>query len=80
MSRTYMGQELKMSEADRLEGITDEEAYVEAAFDLSYDVANYLECAAHFLLHRFLKDEHDIHFVDRKQVLGLETFRPGAGT
>ena len=48
MSGTYMGQELKVPEADRREGITDEQAYVEAAFDLSYDVANWLECAAHF--------------------------------
>jgi hypothetical protein len=48
MSGTYMGQELKVPEADRREGITDEEAYVETAFNLSYDVANWLECAAHF--------------------------------
>ena len=40
MSGTYMGQELKVPVADRREGITDEEAYVEAAFDLSYDIAN----------------------------------------
>jgi hypothetical protein len=42
MSETYMGQELKMPEADRREGITEKGAYVEAAFDLSYDVANWL--------------------------------------
>ncbi len=40
MSGTYMGQELKVPEADRREGISDEEAFVEAAFDLSYDIAN----------------------------------------
>ncbi len=44
-----MGQELKVTEADRRKGITNEEAYIEAAFDLSYDVANWLACAAHFL-------------------------------
>ena len=43
-----MGQGLKVPEADPREGITDEQAYVEAAFDLSYDVAIWLECAAHF--------------------------------
>ncbi len=48
MSVTYMGQELKVPEADRREGITHEEVYVEAAFDMSYDAANWLECAAHF--------------------------------
>ncbi len=40
MSKTYMGQELKVPEADRHEGITDEEAFVEAAFNLSSDIAN----------------------------------------
>ena len=40
MSGTYMGQALKVPEADRREGITEEEAFVEAAFDLSYDIAN----------------------------------------
>jgi hypothetical protein len=48
MSGIYMDQELKVPEADHREGITDEHAYVEAAFGLSYDVANWLECAAHF--------------------------------
>ncbi len=48
MSGTYMGQKLKVPEADRRDGITDEEAYVEAAFDLSHDIANWLECGAHF--------------------------------
>ena len=40
MSGTCIGQEFKVPEADRREGITDEEEYVEAAFDLSYDIAN----------------------------------------
>jgi hypothetical protein len=48
MSGTYMGQELKVPEADRRDGICDEEAYVESVFDLSHDIANRLECAAHF--------------------------------
>jgi hypothetical protein len=48
MSGTYMGQDLKVPEVDRREGITDEESFVEAAFDLSYDIAKWLECAAHF--------------------------------
>ena len=48
MSGTYMGQDLKVPDSDRREGISDEEAFIEAAFDLSYDVANWLECAAHF--------------------------------
>ena len=33
---------------------------MEAAFDLSYDIADWLECAAHFFHVRFLRDEHDI--------------------
>ena len=60
MSGTYMGQELTVPEDDRREGITDEEAYVEADFDLSYDIANWLQCGAHFFHVRFLRDEHDI--------------------
>ena len=48
MSGTYMGQELKVPVVDRRDGITNEKAYVEAAFDLSYDIAKWLECAAHF--------------------------------
>jgi hypothetical protein len=42
------------------EGMTDEEAFTEAAFDLTYDIADSLECATHFFLVRFLRDEHDI--------------------
>ena len=45
---TYMGQHLKVSYEDCRDGITDEEAYVEAAFYLSYDIANWFQCAAHF--------------------------------
>jgi hypothetical protein len=42
------------------EGVTDEEAFMEAAFDLGYDIADSLECATHFFLVRFLRDEHNI--------------------
>jgi len=48
MAGTYMGQELKVPEDDRRDGITNEEAYVEATFDLGYDIANWLQCAALF--------------------------------
>jgi len=34
-----MGQELNVPEDDRRDGITDEEAYTKATFDLSYDIA-----------------------------------------
>ena len=30
------------------EGMKDEEAFMEAVFDLSYDIADWLECSAHF--------------------------------
>ena len=33
---------------------------MEAAFDLNYDIADWLECAAHFFHVRFLRDEHNI--------------------
>jgi hypothetical protein len=48
MSGTYTGQKLKVPEADRRDEISDEEAYVEAGFDWSHDIANWLECAARF--------------------------------
>ncbi len=50
-----MGQEMKVPEEDRIACIT---SFEEAAFDLSYDVADWLECAAHFSHVRFLRDEH----------------------
>jgi hypothetical protein len=40
--------------------MTDEESFMEAAFDLGYDIANCLECAEHFFLVHFLRDENDI--------------------
>jgi hypothetical protein len=48
-----MGQELKVPEADHRERITNKEAFVEAAFELSYDIANWIEYAAHFFQVRF---------------------------
>jgi hypothetical protein len=69
MRGIYMGQELKVPDEkcffisdsftaifieDRREGITDEEAFMEAAFYMSYDIANWLQCAAHFFHVRFL--------------------------
>jgi len=53
-------------EDDRQEGKTEEELYMEAAFDLSYDIAEWLECAAHFFSLRFLKDEHEILWIASK--------------
>jgi hypothetical protein len=37
-----MGQQLKAPDEDRRDGNIDGEAYVEAAFYLSYDIANWL--------------------------------------
>jgi hypothetical protein len=53
-----MGQALTVPEEERAEGATDEFAHMEATFDLSYDVAKWLECAAYFFQFRFLRDEH----------------------
>jgi hypothetical protein len=47
--------------------ITNEEAYyVEAALYLSYDIANWLQCAANFFHVRFLRDEHDLLLTSSK--------------
>ena len=70
-----MGQELKVPEDDRRDGITDEEAYIEAAFDMSYDIAKWLQCASHFLHVRFLRYEHDIMWTASK-CLELRCFAP----
>ena len=53
MACAYMGQVLKIPDGDRRDGMTDEEAYVEVAFDMSYDIANWLQCADHFFLISF---------------------------
>jgi hypothetical protein len=60
LAGTYMGQALIIPEEGRAEGATDEFAHLEATFDLSYDVAKGLECAAHFFNVRFLRDEHNM--------------------
>ncbi len=39
---------------------------MEATFDLSYDVAKWLECAAHFFNVRFLRDEHGMLHIASK--------------
>ena len=54
-----MGQELKLPE-DFFSNVAGITPFVEAAFDLSYDVADWLECAAHFFHVRFLRDEHQM--------------------
>jgi hypothetical protein len=59
MSGTYMGQELKLPE-DFFSNVAGITPFVEAAFDLSYDVADWLECAGHFFHVRFLRDEHQM--------------------
>ena len=73
-----MGQELKVPDEDRREGITDEEAFVDVAFDLSYDIANWLQCAIHFFHVRFLRDEHDILWTASK-CLDLRRFAQAHG-
>ena len=54
---TYMGHKLDVpGPSERYtsrvyrEDMTDEEAFMEAAFDLNYDIADWLECAAHFFM------------------------------
>ncbi len=42
MRGTYTNQQLKVPDEDRREGITEEEAYVEAAFYMGYDIAKWL--------------------------------------
>jgi hypothetical protein len=67
IARTYMGHKLNVPRpSERHTGrvyrgkMTDEEAFMEAAFDLNYDIAGWLECAAHFFHVRFLRDEHNM--------------------
>jgi len=56
--------------------MTDEEAFMEAAFDLSYDIADWLiECAAHFFHVRFLRDKHDVLWIASK-CMDLRRFAP----
>jgi len=81
-----MGQALIVPEEERVEGATIEFAHLEASFNLSYDVAKWLECAAHFYHVRFLRDEHgmlniankclDLHRFTALNAHATE-FRPG---
>ena len=50
------------------QGLTDEEAFMEAAFNLSYGTIEWLECAAHFFHVRFLRNEHDILWTASKRM------------
>jgi hypothetical protein len=59
-------------------GATNEFAHLEATFDLSYDVANWLECATHFFNVRFLRDEHGILSI-ASMCLVLRRFAPSPG-
>ena len=74
----YMGQALIVPEEERAEGATDEFAHLEATFDLSYDVAKWLECAIHFFHVRFLRDEHGI-LATASLCLDLRRFAPLTG-
>jgi len=75
---TYMGQALTVPEEERAEGATDEFAHLEATFDLSYDVAKWLECAIHFFHVRFLRDEHGM-LATAQRCLDLRRFAPLTG-
>jgi len=48
IARNYTGQELVVPVECRTEGVSKEDTLLEAAFDLNYDIAHWLECAAHF--------------------------------
>jgi len=50
IAEKYMGQDLVVPVDCRTEGVTKEDTLLEAAFDLSYDIAHRLECATHFLM------------------------------
>jgi len=56
----YMSQKLIVPEECRTEGVSEEETLLEAAFDLSYDIAHWLECVAQFFRVRLFRYEHDI--------------------
>jgi hypothetical protein len=48
MAENYMGHELVVPAEDRTEGDNDQEGFVQAVVDLSYDIAHKLEFVAHF--------------------------------
>ena len=60
LAGTCMGQALKVSEEERAEGATDAFAHLEATFDLSYDVARWLDSATRYFHVRFVRDKHEI--------------------
>jgi hypothetical protein len=68
-----MGQELVVPVECRTKGVSEEDTLLEAAFDLSYDIAHWLECAAHFFHVRLIRDEHDILWT-AAQCLDLRRF------
>ena len=70
LAGTYMGQALIVPEEERAEGATDEFAHLEATFDLSYDVAKWLECMCGSLFPRPFLARRTWHARNRKQVLG----------
>ena len=60
LSGTYMGPSLKVPKEERVERATNELSHLEATFDLSYDVANWLNSATHLFQVQFVRDEHEI--------------------
>ncbi len=51
--------------------MSDDKAFIKAAFDLSYAIADLLECEAHSFHVIFLRDEHDMLWTTSKcMVLG----------
>ena len=67
-----MGIKFVVLSEDISKGATDEEAYMEATFDLSYDIASWLECDVYFFHVRFCGT--NTTFYDIKSVLGLKAF------
>ncbi len=49
-----------MPEECRTKGVSQENTFLEAAVDLSYELAHWLECVAHFFHVRIIRDEHEI--------------------
>ena len=49
-----------------IEGVSEEDTLFEVAFDLSYDINHWLECAAHFFYVRLIRDEHGILWTANK--------------
>ena len=60
IARNYMGQELSVPEECRTKGVLEEDTLLEVAFDLSYDIAHWLDYTSHFFHVRLSRDEHDM--------------------